>query len=302
MSIEFTKLTDENVALLPKYMSCQRFKTSDYTTGSTYMWREFFGVEFAIIEDMLVIRTEMLDNGECFSYPIGFNDEKKVLDILGEGRDSLRLCNVPREALEKLKGYYGEERLTYRDAREWADYLYDVEQFCTFSGKKLHAKRNFLNRFRSTCNLFDFIPLTKHTSALALEFLEYYYSEEKDISAPELSPTEKEDAIRAMEAIEKLHLLPTLSGGILVCEKRTIGVTAGEIIDDVLYVHIEKATTTRPGVYQALSSEYAKFAKRQGVKYINRADDSGDMGLRKSKLSYYPIDILPKYYVDVKLG
>ena len=276
MSIEFTKLTDENVALLFQIMSCQRSKTSDYTTGSTYMWREFFGVEFAIIEDMLVIRTEMLDNGECFSYPIGFNDEKKVLDILGEGRDSLRLCNVPREALEKLKGYYGEERLTYRDAREWADYLYDVEQFCTFSGKKLHAKRNFLNRFRSTATCST-SPLTKHT-CISLGFRVLFRG--KDISAPELRQ-QKRGRNCAMEAIEKLHLLPTLSG-------RNIGLRKANDRRYSRRNNLRAVCSYREGHYHAPGCiRYCRAnmlsSLKGGVKYINRADDSGDMGLRKSK-------------------
>jgi|LSQX01.2.fsa_nt_gb hypothetical protein len=300
--IEFTKLTDDNVFMLPKYMSCQRFKTSDYTTGSIYMWREYYGVEFAIIEDMLVVKTDTEHNGICYSYPVGCADDKKVLDILGEGKDALKLCNVPKDALVRLKSFYGEEKLKYEDQREWADYIYEVEQFCTFSGKKLHAKRNFLNRFKKNCNLYDFVPLTVANSSQALEFLENYYEEEKDVSSDDCAATAQEDAIRAQEAIKKLHLLPTFTGGMLICEDKVKGVTAGEIIGDMLYVHIEKATLTRPGVYQALSSEYAKFAKKRGAKFINRADDSGDEGLRKSKLSYNPIDILPKYYVEVELA
>lgn len=57
---------------------------------------------------------------------------------------------------------------------------------------------------------------------------------------------------------------------------------------DTLIIHIEKADIAYEGVYQALVNEYAKCFVTPGVRYINREEDAGDEGLRRSKESYHP--------------
>ena len=39
----------------------------------------------------------------------------------------------------------------------------------------------------------------------------------------------------------------------------------------------------------------------EGVKFINREDDAGDEGLKKSKQSYHPVKMAKKYFADVLL-
>ena len=73
----------------------------------------------------------------------------------------------------------------------------------------------------------------------------------------------------------------------------------GEVQGDTLYVHIEKADIRYHGAYQMIVREYARYACTEGVQYINREDDAGDEGLRKSKLAWRPCGLLDKYLVHM---
>ena len=87
-----------------------------------------------------------------------------------------------------------------------------------------------------------------------------------------------------------------MTGLCLYVNGKMSGFTAGEIIDDTLYVHIEKASTDIRGAYQILVKEFAKMHKDSAI-FINREEDMGDEGLRKSKLSYNPCTLIPKYTI-----
>ena len=66
---------------------------------------------------------------------------------------------------------------------------------------------------------------------------------------------------------------------------------ASKIRGDICDVHFEKSVID--GGYAVINNELAKSLV--DYKYINREEDMGLEGLRKSKLSYKPYTILMKY-------
>ena len=91
-------------------------------------------------------------------------------------------------------------------------------------------------------------------------------------------------------------------GGLLRAGGKIVGFSAGEIVGDTLIIHVEKADIAYDGVYQALVNEFAKRFVTESVQYINREEDVGDPGVRKSKDSDHPLRLLEKYLVQVPLG
>ena len=54
------------------------------------------------------------------------------------------------------------------------------------------------------------------------------------------------------------------------------------------------------GIFSNLTNSYAReFADK--VRYINREEDMGNPGLRRSQQSYQPIGLLRKYFVELEL-
>ena len=85
-----------------------------------------------------------------------------------------------------------------------------------------------------------------------------------------------------------------LKGGILRVDGKIVAVSIGERLNsETFVVHIEKADTSYRGTYTAMCNEFVKHFATD-VKYINREEDLGIEGLRKSKKSYNPVFLLQK--------
>ena len=51
-----------------------------------------------------------------------------------------------------------------------------------------------------------------------------------------------------------------------------------------------------------LTNQFLRFyASGDEIKFVNREEDCGDEGLRKSKLSYNPVELIEKNTVTIKL-
>ncbi len=258
------------------------------------MWREYFKQKFVVVDGMLICSAEYLDKGTCFSYPVGDGSIGSALDFLKryckENDIPLRFCCVTEEGVVRLSDALGRpyEVIEYRD---WADYLYPYENFLGYHGKKLVTQRNHCNRFLRDYPQYEYRSLDDSLIPEAKAFLI-----ENASVFEKTSELAKEDYLRAVEILDYFGEFG-FTGGALSVDGRMIGLTAGEIVGDTLYVHIEKALHEYSGAYPFLASLYARQNAREGLSFINREDDSGDPGLRHSKLEYRPCEIISKYVV-----
>ncbi len=91
-----------------------------------------------------------------------------------------------------------------------------------------------------------------------------------------------------------------LKGGVIRVDGKVEAFTIGDPINsDTFDIHIEKANASIQGAYAAINNEFAKSATN-GYIYINREEDLGLEGLRKSKCSYYPVIMLRKNVITFK--
>lgn len=282
------------------FFNHQRFRTCDYTIGGYYMWRHFFVSEYAIYKNTLFSKvSKYLGNEICFTFPIGQLPTEEALSLIEtEAKNQnlqLKFCAIPEEALPFLTERY-KEKINITAVRDWFDYVYIAEAFANLKGKKYSAQRNHINRFNKDFPDWKYLELTPENIHLVYPLLKKY--NDPDL---EKDPLEKEELDRSIEILEHFELF-NFTGGCILLNNEVIAFSIGEIVNDTLFVHIEKAQKDYSGIYQVMSNTFVKeMMKDHSIYYVNREEDVGDAGLRKSKLSYNPDKLLEKYFISVDL-
>lgn len=300
--ITFQPVTDEAALRLVDYLAGQPYRSCDYTIGAIYQWRAYFASAVAFVGPVAVLRADypFPEDGHSYMFPIGGGGSAAIeaaLDAVEEYTAALgiplRYCAVPEAGAAVLRARYG-ARAVCTAHRDWADYLYMLDDLKTFPGKRFHGQRNHLNRFYKDNPGSRYVPITWDTLPRARAFLtEYVYR------TPARSPIEAEEQCRAQELLEAVSLLQLQAGYLETARGDIVALAIGEVMGDTLYVHVEKARLDYPGAYQAIVSAFACHAAQPDTRYCNREDDSGEEGLRRSKEAYHPVAMIDKYWVNI---
>ena len=70
--IEFKKL-GADVGIIKDYIEQSDVCFCDISIGAKYMWRDEYVIEYAIVEDTLILKEDGPDYKDCFYYPMGKN-------------------------------------------------------------------------------------------------------------------------------------------------------------------------------------------------------------------------------------
>jgi hypothetical protein len=295
--LNFKALGLEHIDQLRPYFVNNHCRICDCTIGGTFIWRDLFQTEFAILEDILYLKVIYLTGDIAFTPPRGEPcPEKEAYDRIVEYCRATgcapRLCAVSSHRLERIKALYP-DAVASTD-RAWSDYLYAADDIKNLSGRKYSGQRNHINRFLREYPDWQFEKIEasnlKETRAF---FEEYAEGHHKDYAAYD------EGNLKTLEVLDNMDRY-RLFGGALRVKGQIVGAALGEIVGDTLFVHIEKSLTEYNGSYPMLVNQFAKTFAVDGIKHINREEDDGVEGLRISKKSYHPIELLDKYVVELK--
>jgi hypothetical protein len=271
------------------------FRGCEYSFANNLAWCRLADTLIAFHGDFY-ISCSFYDGNPYFTFPAGvFIDERgkeKYFQLFSELKKyaenqgkKFAVTSVSADNLLWLQDEYGDKLITTAE-RDSFDYIYNSEDLINLQGKKYHGKRNHIKRFKE--HDWSFKPITADDFDECIAFAAGFYnrSDENDFSA-----VVEQYAINTF--FNNFDCLG-LSGGMLYSDGELAGFTIGERLNsDTFDVHIEKAKAEIQGAYPTLCNEFAKTAA--DFKYINREEDLGLEGLRKSKLSYRPAFLQEKY-------
>jgi Uncharacterized conserved protein len=288
-NVEFKRPTLEDKELFRSYLQKYPSRSCDRTFANIYLWAKHYHVEYALVNEVLLFRVKGED--ACsFAYPVGEASKiKELFDYLLENCDGeFTLYSVTETQFAQLEEWYPEE-FTIEFDEDLADYVYEAEKLKSLSGKKLHSKRNHINKFKAEHAQWSYEPITEDNYEecfqMSLKWREENEMEEDEEKRYELAVTQ--NALRLMKELDLL-------GGVLRVEDNIVAFTIGEAIsEDTFVVHIEKAFAEIQGAYPMINQQ---FVLHEGGKYqyINREEDMGVPGLRRAKQSYRPVFMVEK--------
>ena len=267
--------------------------SADFCFTSIFIWDEFFHQRVTHIEDRLIVRLAY-QGAPFYAYPVGQGDLEPVICALCQDAATfqvpLKLRGVTEKHRRELEAVFPGQ-FEFTPDPDTFDYIYEVEKLASLAGKKLHAKRNHINRFLQANPDWIFEPITLETLPECISMTRQWFDEH-----PNQAGYSRE--LYALDRAFSNYAALGLEGGLLRAEGKVIAYTVGEPLNsDTYIIHFEKAFPTVQGAYPMINREFARHIQKNHphLRYINREDDMGIESLQKAKRSYYPAFLLEKY-------
>jgi len=281
------KLDIEDKSIIRSYLEAFQIQASELSFTNLYVWRNKYNFHYIVLNNYLWI-INVKDNFYYLSQPIGDYDKKEELltsinmmkNFLGDRPFVMK--KVEERFVEILMK--SELSCLFKEVRNDFDYIYDFKGLKNLSGKTYRKKKNHINQFLKKYD-WHYADLDvdgfSDIKVICDQWFEDVNDEKKAI----------DDLLLNYEALD-------VSGGILYIENRPVAFIIGEELNqDTLVIHFEKGNNNYHGVYPMVFHEYINSI--DNYRYINREQDLGIAGLRKSKLSYHPVKFIKKYNITI---
>lgn len=294
--LKFKKIELEDRDWIEERLKASDFKSCEYAFANNFIWGEANEIEFADVNGFYCMKSRW-ENKEIYTFPAGKGDIKPVIEALMEDAKErgiqFQLRGMVKEAVEAMEAAFPGQ-YEYVMNRDECDYLYTYEKLSTLAGKKLHGKRNHINRFMDNPD-WQYEDITPENigecKQMSKEWCKLYSCKD--------DPDLRHEYCAVRTAFKHFFELK-LDGGFIRKEGKIIAFTMGEpLSSDTYVVHIEKAFPEVQGAYPMINQQFV-IHHGEGFQYINREEDLGEEGLRKAKLSYYPDILLEKYSLKLK--
>ena len=274
---------------------------SEYTFSNNFIYRKIYSVEIAQMDQYYIVFAGRNDENytPSYLYPSGSGDIKPVIQALRQDAKrrgiAFRMHGITNENQALIETLFPDE-FDFTPTRDSFDYIYKSESLITLSGKKLHSKRNFINRFKTVNEgNWSYEAITPENLDECWKMNVLWCEKYGCGEDPELM----EEACAVRNCFNNFQALGLL-GGLLRLDGKIVAFTMGRPLNsDTFIVHIEKAFSDVPGAYPMINQQFVTH-NCADFEYVNREDDVGDEGLRKAKLSYKPAILLEKFALTEK--
>lgn len=287
--------------LLP-YFKMRYSHTCENILVSHFMWKDYYHTQYIRDEKGLIWLMEV-DGQVATQIPLCASEDLKHYFQVAQAYfneclgTKMTVYLADKEAVELLD--LNPEQYEVIADRRYFDYIYDAQKLMTFSGKAYHKKKNHINAFKKAYEgRYEYRTMgcgCQHPEIMA--FLRRWETK-RDIEDDYHRVDFELNGIDYL--LSNCSYLDYKMGGIYIdgeLEAFSLGVYGKA--ERMAVIHVEKANPDIRGLYPFICQQFLLHEFPDAL-LVNREDDMGLEGLRKSKLSYNPIYLEEKYEIRQK--
>lgn len=289
--MNFKKIELDDKEKLEVFFKNAQELTCEIAFINLLIWQPLYNNYYCIEDDTLYLKT-CSNNNESYSVPFG-NVAKGLEKIIKSENNFPNIWAQEGERFQTFKRLYG-EYYDFHEIPSEFDYIYNSSDLINLSGKKYHSKRNHISSFSKQFN-WHYEDIASDNIEKVRECARIWYRQHNGDADVGLT-SEMHGIYFMLKNMDTLDV----TGGAIIVDSKVVAFTLGSPINNNIYdIHIEKAILGYETAYTVINREFASH-NLNDYRYINRENDLGIDGLRKSKLSYKPEIILPKYLCTKK--
>lgn len=299
--MKLNKLSLNDKGLFAGYLNLSRHELSVYAFENIYGWRGLFDIRWALIGGGLCVFFK--DKIGCFMYfsaqgrDIGADVVKEVFGIMdgfNKNKDISRIENIE----EKEFAFYRD--LGYQCLPKYPEYLCNRVDLAQLKGNRFKSKRACSNYFVKNYR-FQYLPLQLADREDCFRLFEEWQQRRLADKQDSLYRWMLEDSGSALETLLDGYADLDLTGRVVKIGGRVAAFTFGFKLNcDTFCILYEVTDLGVKGLAQFIFRRFC--AELKDCEYINIMDDSGLENIRKAKLSYRPVRLIPAYIAKRKNG
>lgn len=292
--MKLNELSVKDKEIFCKYLGLKPHDLSVYSFTNIYIWNKLFDIKWQFIEGSLCIFFR--DSIGCFLYlaPLGESitpDTVKnaflIMDSFNKNREISRIENIEEDDAAFYQGLGFECRI------KSYDYVCGRRDLACLKGDRFRHKRACLNYFLKH-NQFDDLEFCLKDETGCLKLYKLWMEQRKAVAQDPVYLGMMQDSFKSLKALLENYRHLDIMGRVVKINKEIKAFSFGfKLNQETFCILYEITDLSVKGLAQFIFQRFS--SELNDYKFINIMDDSDLENLKKVKLSYRPIKLIPSF-------
>ncbi|MFA5156528.1 MAG: phosphatidylglycerol lysyltransferase domain-containing protein [Candidatus Omnitrophota bacterium] len=294
MKLKKLRLQDKSLFVRFLNLRGQGKELSVFAFANIYIWKKLYDIRWIVIGECLCVF--FIDRIGAFLYlpPLGRQISRKsvdpafrIMDSFNSNKEISRIENIEEADIALFK------ELGYACEYKSSDYVCSRISLAGLSGDKFKPKRAAYNYFVKHYK-YEYLPFSPRYKAGCLELFRLWQEQRAGASSDKIYRGMIEDSLGCLKILFAACRKLDITGRIVRVEGKIKAFSFGYRLNrETFCILYEITDLSIKGIAQFIFREFCSELKK--FRYINIMDDSGLENLKKVKLSYRPVKLVPAY-------